>query len=210
MYSYNKKIKIIAITFIVIVLVICVIYFIIQTVHNTTASVKIYVVPDTSLIKIDGKEYQSGQTVNLSMGTYQITATCDNFYNYSQELKVEETNKNITVSVLMNASNNDGKKWLENHKNEVREAEGRAGTLAIQDGEKFSNKFPITKKLPYKQGVVYTIGYKNDPNDENNIIITITSSTRFWETALQKIRELGYNPGDFDIEFNNYENPFHE
>ena len=58
-------------------------------------------------------------------------------------------------------------------------------------------------------GMLYSIDYKNTYSvDDPNIVITVDASSTYREAAIDYIRTLGFNPGDFTITFTNYENPF--
>jgi len=63
--------------------------------------------------------------------------------------------------------------------------------------------------LPY-DNLVYTIGYQADPSDPTgqSVIIDIDAAEGYRNAAVDKIRELGYDPADYKITFEGYVNPF--
>ena len=56
--------------------------------------------------------------------------------------------------------------------------------------------------------MLFTIGYRIDPNDQNKIIIEVDAAKGYRNQAIQHIRKLGFNPADFNIKIRNYTNPF--
>ncbi len=85
--------------------------------------------------------------------------------------------------------------------------------LVEEDSENYAETFndinPIVEKLPIK-ALFYSIGFRNDPNDKTgqSIILEIDALPDYRQSAINKIRELGYDPGNFKIIFREYESPF--
>src|SRR5690606_12422556 len=89
------------------------------------------------------------------------------------------------------------------------EAQAAGERAAAEIGKTFNDKNPIARHLPYKT-FFYSIGYRMDPTDPsgNSIIIEIDAPEGYRQSALYRIRQLGYDPTDFTINFRDYENPF--
>ncbi len=67
------------------------------------------------------------------------------------------------------------------------------------------NKYPLLQKLPYysdKLKINYTF------QDDTPIIHIDGSNAAQRSLSISKIRNFGYDPGDYKIEFNNFINPF--
>ena len=73
----------------------------------------------------------------------------------------------------------------------------------------YDGNLGITVTLPY-DSPLYTITYTKNPKDPNNlknVIVTISAYSGYRNAAVEKIYDFGFNPADYDINFN-YENPF--
>jgi hypothetical protein len=73
----------------------------------------------------------------------------------------------------------------------------------------FADENPIINDLPY-ENLIYSIGYRIDPSDpsHNSIILTIDAPEGTRNAAVQQIRDMGYDPTEYKIEFKDYKNPF--
>lgn len=63
----------------------------------------------------------------------------------------------------------------------------------------------IVRSLPY-DGMTYKIGYHFDQS--SRLVIDITAAVGARNSAIEKMSELGFDPGDYSIHFQNYTNPF--
>jgi hypothetical protein len=111
--------------------------------------------------------------------------------------------------VALEAVSESALEWARKNEKLYLAYEGRAGERANAEGEEFSKVNPITSKLPY-ENFLYTLGYRADTTDSsgNSIIVEIDAPAEYRRAALKKIRDLGYDPTDFKINFRNYESPF--
>jgi hypothetical protein len=94
-----------------------------------------------------------------------------------------------------------GRAWI----GKTKKNESYGAIEASNNGKYFTAKNPITTKLPYNDPY-YTIGYT--PRTDGGVDLTIsTPSPRYRFYAVEKIRELGYDPTDFVIVFKDFKNP---
>lgn len=171
-------------------------------------AVTVNVVPDTATLTINGKSTATSGTIYLDSGqTYDIKATMDGFADYTNKQYIDNTNKSINIELA--AVSDTAKQWVQDNQNKYLLNEGQAGAAANATGEAFTAKNPITQYLPL-DNMVYTIGYKNDPTDPSNtsIILTVDAAEGYRNGAIQGIRNLGYDPTQYKIQFNDYQNPF--
>jgi hypothetical protein len=169
--------------------------------------VAVHSIPADATVTVNGQPISPG-TAYLPPGKYTIEASRGGFTSYKDEIVVGQPNKNDIDIALVGVSDS-AKEWQEKNQKLYLEREGRGGKRAAAKGEAFREANPITAQLPYKN-LIYSVGYHLDPEDSSNrsIILDVTAGRGYWSGALQKIRELGYDPSDFSINFTNHQDPF--
>jgi hypothetical protein len=173
-----------------------------------TIPVQVYVVPNDATVTVGDKNYRHNSTAYLSPGVYIVRASKDDFISQKQELNISSEDTPTIINIALIPLSDEAKQWYEANQDQYLQAEGREGDIASEAGLSFSEKNPITNGLPI-QKTIYSIGYKLDPDkNEDAIILTIHTSEGYFEAALDEIRSRGYDPSDFKIEFINYRNPF--
>ena len=169
--------------------------------------VTIYLIPNDATLSIDGQQFKPGMAY-LKPGTYSVKAEKEGFRTYEDTIKIEAPNT-TDIDIALAPESDEAKQWQQDNMNQYYEFERRTGVRAIEFGQQFQERFPITAHLPFKN-YIYSIGHrlKNLDNPSEGVIIEITAITGYREAALDKIREFGFDPTDYEINFNNYENPF--
>lgn len=164
----------------------------------------ISVVPSDAKVLVNNQSLGNG-THWLVDNTYKITVEKDGFK--TQQTSTTVTNKkpqNVLAFSLVPQSD-AAKKWAADHQNDYKRNESFGALEARTNGQYFTDKNPITKRLPFNDPY-FTLGYK--AVGDNSIILTVsTPSPRYRFYAVEKIRELGYDPTDFKIEFSDFHNP---
>ncbi len=170
-------------------------------------AVSIDIFPANAEITIDGNKVNKG-TIYLEPGTYTIEAHREGFSKYSGTLGVDTVYTKPHIMSLEPISE-DAQKWFNEHRNDYARVRKLSEQAVIESGKHFHEQNPIASKLP-DRAFIYTIGYRADPSDPsgNSIIIEIDAGETYREAALNRIRQLGYDPTDFTINFRDYENPF--
>ena len=148
-----------------------------------------------------------GGTIYLKEGKYIVKGTKEGFNDFSTSIYIDKDHH--TVSVPLVASSDSAKQWTKDNMSKYTDLEGSAGQAANDEGVAFAEKNPITTVLPF-ENLIYTIGYRADPSDKtgNSIIIEIDAAEGYRNAAVEQIRNLGYDPTDFKINFRDYKNPF--
>jgi hypothetical protein len=178
-----------------------------QVMKTDNVAITVAVAPSDASISIDGKTSGTG-TVYLASGkAYKVVISKDGFSTYSVNQYIDSAHD--TISVALSPISDEAKKWVEENQDQYLAIEGDAGAQANATGEEFSKQNPITDDLPI-DNLIYTIGYKNDQTDPsgNSIIITVDAAAGYRNGAIQAIRDLGYDPTKYKIEFKDYQNPF--
>ena len=169
--------------------------------------VTVYLVPGDATLTANGEVITPG-TVYLLPGDYEIKASKDGFRSWNSNITISNSSESA-IDVALQPESEEAKKWAADNQELYLKYEGRAGARANQEGEEFSKKNPITSKLPVDT-LLYTIGYRADTSDPSgdSIIIEIDAPSGYRRAAIEKIRQLGYDPTDYTIKFTNYESPF--
>lgn len=167
--------------------------------------VGVYLVPSDAHLTVNGQEHRPGTTY-LEPGDYKVKAEKDGFASYEETVQITQSNT-TNIDIALTPVSDEAKKWQQDNMEGYFAFEGRAGEQAVTEGIAFSEKNPIVDHLPFSN-YVYTVGYRADPDVQDGIIITIDTITGYRQAGIRKIRELGFDPTDYKIEFINYENPF--
>lgn len=205
----NKRLIYIVIGFIGIIIIPIITWSIMTVSQNGTAPVSVVIAPKNATVEINNQTFKGNETIRVKPGTYTVKISKDGFETDTQKIVIKEDKTNSIISTL-NPISDAAKQWYQNNQTEVLRVEGKAGQLSAQQGEEFINQYPITKWLPL-QKATYTIGYKQlSENSDEGIVITISAVEGYREAALQEIRDKGFDPSDYTIEFTNYRSPFNE
>lgn len=185
------------------------ILIIMQTrINNTGVPVDIIIVPEDSRVKV-GDTYIDSDKIHLRPGTYSYTVEKDGFKTFTDVIVIEDSLDRQIISGRLLPVSDEAKKWYEDNKQKYLNVERVYGEQAIERGMELREDNPIISELPYRS-VLFTIGYKADTKNTNPnaIIVTISAQDVYRESAVQQIRNWGYNPAELNIEFINEENPF--
>jgi hypothetical protein len=169
--------------------------------------VTIYLIPGDTKLTIDNQQYRAG-TAYIKPGTYNVSASREGFESLERTVTIDQPNTTV-IDISLTPVSDEAKQWQQDNMDLYKEFQVRTGIRANEFGEQFREQFPIVTKIPFSN-FIYTIGYrlKNPDNASEGITIEITAITGYREAALDKIREFGFDPTDYEINFNNFENPF--
>jgi len=174
--------------------------------QNGKIQILINLVPKDSKITIGSKQYTNGLNY-ITPGEYKITVQKDGFE--TKEITKELIKDSDKVNISLFAQSDEAKKWVLINKAQYSNFENMVAKDTQEKGVTFQQINPITKNLPFKN-YLFSIGYKTDSSDKtgNSIIITISSSPQYRQTAISQIERWGYNLADYNYEFSGFNNPF--
>ena len=182
-------------------------YFGVITVSRSGKTpISLSVFPNDTTITVDNEVIKTG-TVYFTPGTYQLEAEKEGYDTYTKTLIVEEEEQ--TVAIILTPDSEEAFEYGRSNEKEYLEVQAQGEIAAMERGKTFNEQNPIAKHLPYKT-FFYSIGYRMDQRDPsgNSIIIEIDAPEGYRQSAIYRIRQLGYDPTDFTINFREYENPF--
>ena len=187
-------------------------YFVYTTISRSGKSpVTINAAPNDADITLGDTKLRPG-THYLEPGNYHVKATKDGFAPYETDITLpEDATEPQIVSIALEPLSEEAQQYAIDNQEQYQTVEAAAGTEYHREGEEFIDKNPITADLPVST-MLYTIGYKLDPDDpsEQSIIIEIDAARGYRNAAVGELRDMGYNPTDFKINFREYKNPFNE
>lgn len=166
--------------------------------------VEFHLVPSDATVSLGSMTFSSG-TQYIPAGAYHIKVTHAGFESNETTIIVSADKQQNIVAASLTATSDDAKKWAAAHQADYEKNEIFGAQQARTNGQFLSDKNPIINNLPYTDPY-YKIAYRSD--DNQTITLTIqTESPRYRYMATQKIRDFGYNPTDFKIDFLDYQNP---
>ena len=91
------------------------------------------------------------------------------------------------------------------------ELERYVSSQNANSGKTLAENAPLVTQLPI-EGYTYTVGYKNDAGNSSGkpIVVTIDTTAGYRNAAIGSIYNVGFDPGDYKLQFSDYTNPFEE
>ena len=201
----NKKV----ISIILIVLSVSTVVYGIATYINRYNTTPIYLLtsPDKAEITTGNQKFIGSQVVYLKPGTYDFKASRSGFKDENINVEVKKGNPLRIIFTLMPTTEKAIKELQSSSKTPEID---RATTDELTNEQKnLEDANPIIKKLPIKN-LIYSIGYKADPNHKNGVIVEIHTIEGYRNAAINKIKEQGFDPSKLNITFRKYANTFTE
>lgn len=162
------------------------------------------IVPDSATLTINGQPSAKG-TLWLQPGSYDITVSQPGFERRQRQVIVSPDKQQNVVAISLAAQSDEAKRWAERHSADYTNNEQFGAIEARETGQYLRRKHPIINVLPYTDPY-YKIAYVIE--DGQDLVLTVsTPSPRYRYFAVQKIRELGYDPTDYRVEFRDFTNP---
>lgn len=160
-------------------------------------------VPKDAVITLNNEKVRAGKNYVVP-GDYSLKATHDGFGNYNYSFHTDVVRY---LPVLLVPESDQAKEWAANNERSYAEVEGRAGELAQDQGLTFYQKNPITSQLPFRS-LYFDIDYQIPKDNNENVVLEITASSALGrQFAVKQIRDWGFEPTDYSIEFKEFRNP---
>lgn len=164
----------------------------------------ISVVPSNATVRIDDRKIGNG-THWLADGTYKVKVEREGFESQESSIIVTADKDQNVLAVSLTPVSEEAQKWAAAHQRDYKKNEQYGAIEARENGKYFTDRNPITTKLPFTDPY-FTLAYRTA--DDGSVVLTIdTPSPRYRFFAVEKIRELGYDPTDFVVEFRDFKNP---
>lgn len=186
--------------------VVAIIFYVIDS--RKTSILRTIIAPSFATLTVNNKTYPINKDIRFEPGEYSITISADGFQS-AQENIVLKDQETTTFAIYLERTDGDTFSWYEGHNEEYSTFMSAANYLADQSAANFAAKYPVSSILPFNIVEVDPVTYDwteykvgggktDDCKTEFCIIITDTTGGNR-EKALDKIREKGYNPDDYQI-----------
>jgi hypothetical protein len=176
-----------------------------------TAAIDVIVAPASSKILIGNKHFPNG-THKIRPGEYSISITKDGFEPYSTKIIAKE-NETAQLKIFLLPSNGSYE-WYYSHPEDAKLLDPIKDYTYTKNLDELKNKNPIINILPiqvaeysnnYSVYTEFSINYKQTEADRITLVIDdITGGNE--NKALDIIRAKGFNPDEYNIEYNNASN----
>lgn len=204
--KYRRR-AVVALVVIVTLIVGLVVYQQIRTAmeRSGTIAVPVEVVPrDAQVTLSNGDELPSRGTAYIAPGDYKITVKKEGFASQTRELRVSSAAVPY-IYIGLTGKSDQAKSWQKSHLRDYQNLE----LLTIAKNRDYTTLFrsanPIVEILPIKDPY-YTIDYRNHDDTSIELIIYGTSP-RYRTVALEFLRDKGYEPTDYRITYEGFDNP---
>jgi len=173
--------------------------------HSATITTEI--IPSNTTVKLNGKGIRNGKH-KVTPGTYKLLATREGFKTEEREVTVRADEERY-VGIALQSNSEDTSDWYTKNKSDRIKAEGIASNNFDQNNSEQAQLNPLFQQLPvsWNHGMT-SIGIGPSSRRENQTAVIIQEDSTVGRSSLIKwIRDQGYNPGDYEIEFTDYINP---
>ncbi|MDO4781259.1 MAG: hypothetical protein Q4A34_02620 [Candidatus Saccharibacteria bacterium] len=152
-------------------------------------------------IDLGGKQVNRSSTIFIERGNHQLSVTGDGIGSISRQVAIGGATKIALVLTGETNKRSDSKS--------LKKIELLSHQQLANEQRKIEQTDPIVKKLPLRN-LIYTIGYRADPEREHGVIVEIDAARGYRNGAVYAIEKEGFNPTQYNIRFRQYVNPFQE
>lgn len=203
--KYKRRIIIISGVILLAIIIISIAYSLyLAHIHAGKLAVPMKIVPNDASVTLKDGTRLSGSTIYLTPGKHTLIIKKDGFTTVEKQYLIEDYNQPAVYVGLVGKSD-EAKKWQQQHQRDYQDLELLGRVQAAAYGEAFRARNPIIKILPIKDPY-FTISYRNV--DDESVRLTIWgTSPKYREFALEYLRQKGFEPTDYEIEFDGFKNP---
>ena len=177
-----------------------------------TAVVDIYVAPSNAKISLNGKEYANFESHDVVPGNYHVKISMDGMQTKEYDITLENEGFVRIRTYLLDANN--GFDYYFTHPNDeaiLADIVEENDKAALKFIKVFNEKKSLEEHLPiyydaftddFAYYIKYNISQENRDDCSRVLCLKIEDNTgNNKENAIAKIRELGYNPDDYEINY---------
>jgi hypothetical protein len=156
--------------------------------------------------KVFFNDKPSPASAMLSPGHYTLKVSYPGFDTKTQTFDVRDGDSKRTFPVELHPQTAEAQQIAAAERERYTQVEGVGSSVASKAGEDFVKSNPIAAFLPKHTGY-YNIDYAKDAN--GNFVVQISATAPIGrQVALQQIRDWGFDPTDYRIQFVGLNNPF--
>jgi len=175
--------------------------------NNTPqATIITTIVPQDASIKLNSKPYSTRATQRIKPGVYQVVISKEGFIEYTTAITIT-VDEPYQLSYIMEEVGG-GFEYLKRNPSDNQLVTEIGDSYWLDRELELIRKYPITEFLTFRNAVL-TITYRfREPDNIDSFFILVQAPTGIRNGAVQRIYDLGFDPADYIIEFEDYENPF--
>ena len=175
-----------------ILIILCAIAFAIIIIYSVTTLIFragktktiISFAPNAAKITLNDTSVSNNSTNWLMPGSYHLKV------EYNEHLETYEEDIEISGETaefygILSALDDEGKAFIEQHREEYIKVEGLVGSFLDRQGKKIKDKYPILNYLPMNNSL-YSISYQYDDNKQP--IIYVKSDPKYLDVAVAKMK----------------------
>ncbi|MEX0668685.1 MAG: carboxypeptidase-like regulatory domain-containing protein [Candidatus Saccharimonadales bacterium] len=160
--------------------------------------IEIVVAPSDASIETEDKRLKNGIN-HLSPGEYQVSVSRDGFESATRLIAVVDGEYQIIPIALTPITDEAFEIMVDDPA--YLDIEFATGEIARMEGEEFRQQQPIVENLPHR-GLLFDIDYRLTEGSDTEIVLQITADSEIdRQYALDQIRNWGFEPEDFAIEY---------
>ncbi len=180
----------------------------VMVISATSKSGKVKVVfllaPSKAKVTVDGKKV--GKTVYEKPGTYKVSVSLDGYATQNTEVTLSKDKPETTVAIGLVPKTLDAQREIGKYEDDYKKVQIQSSNKVNEIGQTQRDKYPIMASLPYRSSI-YNIEYGKTDKQEF-VIQVFAKSPANRQVALAKIRDWGYDPTNYTIQFVDLKNPF--
>ena len=201
----NKKYILTSVGIVFMSLIVFSLYIIFNQTSQRTG-VDFRVIPNNAQISIGDTSNKPG-FIKKPPGIYTAVVSKEGYRSASIKVTVTADKSPVHYTVLTPQSE-EAKKEAFIDKDKIIELEAAAGAQAESKGEDLQNRYPLAKKLPYKS-LLFRIDYRMTGDKKDLLAVQITANSPLERSyAIKQIKNWGFEPSEYTIEFPSLDNPF--
>ena len=204
----HKKATLVGIILSLVLIVAISVYFIIED-ASKTADVQVIVAPSSATMTLNGVRYDAYGDLRVKPGEYEVKVSKDGFETVTEKIEAKE---NETVSIMIYLMpTEENADYYETHPEDATIRGSIDDARALAELNELKEKYPILKQLPikidyytanYANRVKYTITYERTDSEQGFIIVVNDDTGGNYGAAMERIKALGFNPEDYQIQYN--------
>lgn len=168
-------------------------------------AVPVRTVPHDATVTLStGETLPSRGDAYIAPGEYKVTVKADGFVSQTRELRVSEAAVPY-IYIGLGGESEAATKWQQRHQRDYDQLEKLTTTKSREYSVQFDRNNPIVADLPIKDPY-YSVGYRNDGDTSVTLVVWGTSPANR-AAALDMLRSKGYDPTNYRIEYDGFDNP---
>lgn len=187
-------------------LVVLIVLFSIFSFTQPKSNVVLYVAPFEMSLRIDSNNdisVKNEQKIYLSSGKHTLIFSRQGFQTQTKEVNIENDNSKNRIVLALEPTTEEAKKYMEDNKTKFSPIFEMLTMVYFKDyQQKITQKYPIISILPLTTRL-YVVNYcpsLKNPDDIYSISLCVTTNQEdILPVVEQHLKNLGYNPSDYEI-----------